>query len=38
MFQQARGRERNDQMLIIVSDGRGVLADGAEAVKKVSFN
>ncbi|VDO37907.1 unnamed protein product, partial [Brugia timori] len=31
---QARGRERNNQMLIIVSDGRGVLVDGAEAVKK----
>uniref|UniRef100_A0AAF5PSU8 Midasin n=2 Tax=Wuchereria bancrofti TaxID=6293 RepID=A0AAF5PSU8_WUCBA len=34
IFEQARGRERNNQMLIIVSDGRGVLADGAEAVKK----
>ncbi|KAM3716349.1 Midasin [Dirofilaria immitis] len=34
IFEQARGRERNDQMLIIVSDGRGVLADGAEAIKK----
>uniref|UniRef100_A0A0R3RI43 VWFA domain-containing protein n=1 Tax=Elaeophora elaphi TaxID=1147741 RepID=A0A0R3RI43_9BILA len=34
IFEQARGRERNDQMLIIVSDGRGVLADGAEVVKK----
>uniref|UniRef100_A0A915Q716 Midasin n=1 Tax=Setaria digitata TaxID=48799 RepID=A0A915Q716_9BILA len=38
IFEQARGREKNNQMLIIVSDGRGVLADGAEAVKKAVAN
>ncbi|VDK69682.1 unnamed protein product, partial [Onchocerca ochengi] len=34
IFERARGRERNNQMLIIVSDGRGVLADGVETTKK----
>ncbi|VDN03465.1 unnamed protein product [Thelazia callipaeda] len=34
IFEENRGRERNNQMLIIVSDGRGVLAGGAEAIKK----
>lgn len=36
MLEEARSRERSNQMMIIVSDGRGVLTDGADRIVKVS--
>uniref|UniRef100_A0A183UYP4 VWFA domain-containing protein n=1 Tax=Toxocara canis TaxID=6265 RepID=A0A183UYP4_TOXCA len=34
MLEEARSRDRSHQMMIIVSDGRGVLADGTDRIVK----
>uniref|UniRef100_F1KPX6 Midasin n=1 Tax=Ascaris suum TaxID=6253 RepID=F1KPX6_ASCSU len=34
VLEEARSRERSNQMMIIVSDGRGVLTDGADRIVK----